>query len=98
MARRRTTAESSGYTILVVDDQEEPLVSNRLLIVQEALTNVARHAAATQVSVVLRHSTTRLTVQVTDNGKGFDLARVSDSCAVGLVGMQERARLIGGMS
>ena len=35
MARRRTTAEPSGHTILVVDDQEETLVSNRLLLERE---------------------------------------------------------------
>lgn len=70
--------------------------TNIYRIVQEALTNVVRHADATRVSVSLHRTTEHLTVTVTDNGKGFDTVCVSDPHAVGLVGMQERARLIGG--
>jgi signal transduction histidine kinase len=68
-------------------------------IVQEAFTNIIKHAEATQVSVVVsvidRH--VRLTVQ--DNGKGFDPGRVARGRGrggMGLMGMQERAELIGG--
>lgn len=101
---RKYTREFAQRSNIVVEFlsnlDERPLApevaTNIYRIVQEALTNVARHAAATRVSVALRHSTTQLTVQVSDNGKGFDLARVLDSRAVGLVGMQERTRLIGG--
>lgn len=66
-------------------------------IVQEALTNVARHAVATQVTVTVQRTAHTLTVSVIDNGKGFDPARVSDPHAIGLAGMRERARLIGGV-
>lgn len=66
-------------------------------IAQEALTNIARHASATQVNVTLSCTATKLLMSVTDDGQGFDTARVSDPHAVGLVGMQERTRLIGGV-
>lgn len=65
-------------------------------IAQEALTNIARHASATQVNVVVSRTETNLLMNVTDDGQGFDAARVADPHAVGLIGMQERARLIGG--
>lgn len=65
-------------------------------IVQESLTNIARHAAATQVHILLQRTATQLIATVTDNGRGFDPARISDPHAVGLIGMQERVRLISG--
>ena len=63
---------------------------------QEALNNVARHAAATEVRIDLRHTEQGLRVSVVDNGKGFEMTRLPDPQALGLVGMQERARLAGG--
>ena len=66
-------------------------------IVQEALTNVARHAVATEVRVELTCTNHKLAISVVDNGQGFDLKAVSDPHAVGLVGAQERARIIGGV-
>jgi signal transduction histidine kinase len=66
-------------------------------IAQETLTNVAKHAAAQHVSVLLeeRNGTTVLIVE--DDGKGFDLEAVmSHSRRLGLLGMEERAALVGG--
>jgi signal transduction histidine kinase len=70
--------------------------TNIYRIIQEALTNVARYAGATEVTVEVGQSTRGLQVSVSDNGKGFETSRVADPHAVGLIGMQERARLIGG--
>jgi len=66
-------------------------------IAQETLTNVAKHAEAQHVSVLLeeRNGTTVLIVE--DDGKGFDLEAVmSHSRRLGLLGMEERAALVGG--
>lgn len=66
-------------------------------VVQEALTNVARHAQATQVSVKLELHNTNLKLRIADNGVGFDLAeqmRLPDK--FGLDGMRERVALTGG--
>ncbi|MGE0544567.1 MAG: GAF domain-containing protein [Dehalococcoidia bacterium] len=67
-------------------------------IIQEALTNTAKHAAATLVEIELRGEGTHLIVTVRDNGKGFDLDETlaSRERGLGLFGMQERAQLTGG--
>jgi PAS domain S-box-containing protein len=66
-------------------------------VVQEALTNVLRHAAATQVSVLLDRRPSEVRVIVEDNGPGFDLeTAASSSGRLGLVGMHERAALVNG--
>ncbi len=61
-------------------------------ICQEALTNVARHAGATAVSVRLRHEGDRLWLEVQDNGRGIPPEKLSDATAFGLMGMHERVR------
>jgi signal transduction histidine kinase len=63
-------------------------------LVQEALTNVARHASATRAHVALHEDTSTITVEVTDDGCGFDEAAARDG--FGLTGMRERVGLAGG--
>lgn len=65
-------------------------------ILQEALSNVARHARATRVEVVLSARTGRLQLDIRDNGSGIEAARIGDSDSLGLLGMRERARSLGG--
>ena len=69
-------------------------------IVQEALTNVVRHAEATKVGVHLEFDGTKVILRVEDNGKGFDvgaaMARQGMRENLGLYGMTERATLLGG--
>jgi signal transduction histidine kinase len=69
-------------------------------IVQEALTNTAKHARATQVWVNLQHQEKTLSLTVRDNGIGFDVAEVRLHAArgsgIGLRGMEERLWLVGG--
>jgi signal transduction histidine kinase len=65
-------------------------------IVQEALTNIARHAAATTVTVEGQRHPQEMTVTVADNGKGFTVAANPPCGGLGIVGMHERARLVGG--
>lgn len=71
-----------------------------LRIVQEALTNVQAHSGASEVSVNVFPGRTHVSVEVTDNGRGFDVQRVLLQAArtgrLGLVGMSERVRLLGG--
>jgi two-component system sensor histidine kinase UhpB len=66
-------------------------------IVQEALTNVARHAEATEVTVALKGHGDSLLLSVTDNGKGIPDGALADVTSFGLMGMSERARLAGGV-
>lgn len=69
-------------------------------IVQEALTNVARHARAHRVGLRVHQSSGQVHVTIVDDGVGFDPARVPASAhgpsGMGLLSMQERARLLGG--
>jgi two-component system sensor histidine kinase UhpB len=67
-------------------------------VVQEALTNIARHARASQVRVRLGFLETGVEVTVQDNGVGFDLEEATSSRerGLGLFGMRERVELVGG--
>ena len=64
-------------------------------IVQEALTNIVRHANATRADVILEKTKDGIMVIVEDDGIGFDPRKVSAE-HLGLVGMQERATMLGG--
>ena len=65
-------------------------------ILQEALTNVARHAGGTEVVIELREESGRLVLQVRDNGRGLRALEVDHPKSLGLLGMRERAALLGG--
>ncbi len=65
-------------------------------IFQETLTNIARHAEATEVSVLLKKRSDRLMLQVTDDGKGISEKHVSDPKSLGLIGIRERVHYWGG--
>jgi len=65
-------------------------------IFQETLTNVARHADATEVDVTLAKSNGDLSLEVRDNGKGIADAKVFEGQTLGILGMRERALLLGG--
>ena len=69
-------------------------------VVQEALTNVSRHACATKVAIVLRYDDTAISVQIEDDGQGFDMMQASPhrngALGMGLLGMHERVTLLGG--
>jgi signal transduction histidine kinase len=72
----------------------EPVESALYRIAQEALTNIAKHAGASTVSVVTRRDGARLTMIVEDNGTGFEASTPGEG--LGLVSMRERAELLGG--
>ena len=65
-------------------------------ITQEAITNVARHAFAGRVEVILKAQNGILTLEVSDDGRGFNSIDLSDSEGLGIAGMRERAALVNG--
>jgi signal transduction histidine kinase len=71
-------------------------------VVQEGLTNVARHARATEVSVTIRATRVAIRLEITDNGKAFSVERNEGldlpvgQKRLGLLGMRERVRLVNG--
>jgi signal transduction histidine kinase len=64
-------------------------------IVQEALTNIVKHADASRVSILLTGKDGRVTAVIEDDGSGFDASATGDS-GLGLVGMRERVSPVGG--
>ncbi len=92
----RTGIESS----LRVPEDEPELAPERaralFRVVQEALTNVARHAQATRVSVSLERAGSDLVLEVRDDGRGIARDRITDPGSYGILGMQERVELLGG--
>ena len=91
-------------TSFVVSGAEKVLPSGveavLLRICQEALTNVLKHAKATQMTVTLAFDESQVRLAVRDDGIGFDpelpIRRDRDSGGFGLINMRERARLLGG--
>lgn len=65
-------------------------------VLQEALTNLVRHAQAGQVDVRLAEDDDALVLEVSDDGKGIRLEDIRDPRSLGLVGMRERVRRVGG--
>jgi signal transduction histidine kinase len=65
-------------------------------IFQETLTNVARHAGASRVDVLLRQDPGEVELTVTDDGKGITTEQASDARSLGIVGMRERVHALGG--
>jgi two-component system sensor histidine kinase UhpB len=67
-------------------------------VAQEALTNVARHAAATHVQIILRQEDGWLALEIHDDGQGFDAVAIQaeHTRGLGLQGMRERLALVGG--
>lgn len=65
-------------------------------ILQEALSNVVRHAQGTRVHINLRADAEQLTLEVIDNGKGITKQALADRHSLGLLDMRERAFLLGG--
>ncbi len=82
---------------LTPEDRLLPEVETALYrIVQEAFTNVVRHAQASHVDVILKRRGDRVVAIIEDNGVGFDAERARRSSRLGLFGMQERAEMLGG--
>jgi len=65
-------------------------------ILQETLTNILRHAKASRVSILVEEVDGALVLEVRDNGRGITGEEITESSSLGLIGMRERAHLLGG--
>lgn len=77
---------------------DEPRTVAAFRILQESLTNVARHANATEVTVSMNRDDEEFSMSICDNGVGFDPRIVREGRGFGLMGMRERALIFGGVS
>jgi signal transduction histidine kinase len=98
-------AERAGYSVVVDQDVgerrlPEPIETAGFRIVQQALTNIARHARATNVIIALRRNARTIELTITDDGVGFDVrhARLRSQAgeSLGLLDMTELADMAGG--
>jgi signal transduction histidine kinase len=100
----RTVSKSSGIHVAsdLADVDElfpEELRINFYRIVQEALSNIMKHAQATEVNVHILRTDTDVVLSIRDNGRGFTPAAHTGQAGLGgfgLTGMAERATLLGG--
>ena len=74
----------------------DDLASSVFRILQESLTNVARHARASRVRIRLAWTPTLLLLEVADDGVGFAPPRLAGTASLGVIGMRERALACGG--
>ncbi len=84
------------HTTLSNSDISEEVATALFRIFQEALTNVARHANATKVEAKLEQRGEFFDLQIQDNGRGIRPDEIADSKSLGLLGIFERAKLLGG--
>jgi signal transduction histidine kinase len=75
---------------------EDRCATTAFRILQETLTNVARHAQASRLHITLRVSAEILTLEVRDNGRGISDAEIASPRSLGLLGSRERAMACGG--
>jgi two-component system sensor histidine kinase UhpB len=73
-----------------------PRATAAFRICQEALTNVARHAKATFVRVLVKENREEVLIEIQDNGQGILPEKLNDASSLGLLGMKERSMAIGG--
>lgn len=97
----KTTALRSGiefnisYTESELDLNEEKAVV-LFRIVQESINNVLKHAQASKVNISMKMESDNYVLEIADNGKGFDYAESREVNSLGLIGVKERAIMLGG--
>jgi PAS domain S-box-containing protein len=93
---KRTGLKSSIVTGIEPEKLSEKIKTGLYRIFQESLTNVARHANATKIDVKAETNENNLVLCITDNGDGFDIAKIKSTKTLGILGMQERSAMMGG--
>jgi signal transduction histidine kinase len=91
----------NGIKCEVVSEVAEPILEEELntaffRIFQESLTNVLRHANATRIDVRLWEQDANLLMEIRDNGRGIAESDWTNTRSIGVLGMRERAALLGG--
>ncbi|MFQ5689428.1 MAG: sensor histidine kinase [Gemmatimonadota bacterium] len=102
-AHARLVEETTGLEVDFAADPVEPCLSSQAKlavyrVVQEALSNVVKHADASSVRIRITHEPREIVAEVIDDGHGFDVAAASRRAegSLGLFGMRERAAYVGG--
>jgi signal transduction histidine kinase len=99
----RQTRDQESFDVEVIADEAgppipAPLASVLYRVAQEALRNAARHASASRVEIFLRRAPGSATLEVTDDGRGFDVRRAEERRpGMGMFSMRERVALVNGV-
>lgn len=96
--RARTSIDTDLLAPDDLGDIGEQVAITLFRILQEALTNVMRHADATMVTVRIDREGDAMAMEVMDNGRGFDQGDRPYPISLGLLGMRERAAVLGGLT
>ena len=91
----------TGIRCDIVSDPEDVILDQTystalFRILQETLTNIARHADATEVEIILKEIDDRVELEVHDNGKGITETQISNRKSFGLIGIRERVHYLNG--
>ena len=91
----------TGIRCGIVSDPEDIILDQTcstalFRIFQETLTNIARHADATEVEIILKEKYDKVELEVHDNGKGITEKQISDGKSFGLIGIGERVHYLNG--
>jgi two-component system NarL family sensor kinase len=89
----KTVLTISGNTY--EPDPEKKLIIFR--IVQEAVNNAIKHGEAKEINIILAYEPDMLNIQITDDGRGFDIEQIQKNNGLGLHNMHIRAKLLGGI-
>lgn len=96
----RTFAQASGLRVDQhidgIPDLPAALATSMYRVLQECLTNAARHSGGNRLRVAVQAAKGELVMRVADNGRGITKAQADASGSLGLLGMRERVRLAGG--
>jgi signal transduction histidine kinase len=93
---KRTSIEVKLTQTEKLPSLDDSVATGIYRIIQETLTNVARHSGATRAEVSIQLNNGELRVEIADNGKGMDEAMIAHPESLGILSMQERARMLGG--
>jgi PAS domain S-box-containing protein len=91
-----TGLESDFVTDMEDSHLDKDLTVALFRITQEALTNIARHAGASRVNVRLSREQGDIVLEIRDDGRGITVTDIGDSKTLGILGMRERAHVLGG--
>jgi two-component system sensor histidine kinase DegS len=96
-----TFNEQSGIEVRLISTGMEQRFESYLEVmvfraIQELLSNIARHSQATQVILQMDTSPTGLRLSLEDNGKGFDVEKMSEKGGMGLKVIRDRVQMLGG--
>jgi signal transduction histidine kinase len=91
--------KKTGITSILQIEINNPIINkvleiNIFRICQEALANIAKHAKASLVTIVIKKTSTTLNIKIMDNGKGIKSSTLHNPLSMGLLNMKERANVI----